>query len=664
MAEKLGEALLDLDTNDRKFNQGVDRAGKKAERLGRVFDDVSRRAIAVGKAMAAGAAVGVAAFGKGIYDATKRLEEMRKASAQVDRALKNSGNTANTSAREIEAFADKLEDRTGRAAEDVMELSANLASFGFGREEFFRAIELADDMAAAWGGDLRQNLEGLSRALDDPINGMAMLSKRGIKLTDDQKAMAAAFLDANDKVGAQGVVFKALEAQVKGVAEAGFDRLSAAIGRGQQRWEAAFEDLVTGRGDAGDLRDTLVDLADTLSSPEFIAAAMGFGEKLAAGIGVAAQAVIWTWGKVKEFLAWLDGQNPANMSADTLATRIAKQQADIAAAEAKLKGAGGSLLGTVGQDAGGWFGTKLGAAEGIANMRRDLDAMLAERTKRADPTQVDVGGTFKKLDGTGTFESPDAMWRFLKPGYGAGGNPYAGQDFTTDATEKQRRAIQDLVADLEHERDMVGLTAREQEILNTIRRAGVDATSNQGKQIRNLITETREHEEQLERQQDLYAALGQAGKTAIEGIVGAMDDGIITGGELLGILGNLLSQAGQFFLGQGAKGGGDLGGILGTIFSGFFADGGLIPNGSFGIVGENGPEPVWGGAGGTHVMSNPDFMEMLGGAGGRVNNVTVNGSGLSQAELTQAIADALDRYDRFQLPGRVADINADPHARG
>jgi hypothetical protein len=211
---------------------------------------------------------------------------------------------------------------------------------------------------------------------------------------------------------------------------------------------------------------------------------------------------------------------------------------------------------------------------------------------------------------------------------------------------------------------MVGLTAREQEILNTIRRAGVSATSDQGKEIRNLITETQEHEEQLERQKDLYTALGQAGKTALQGIVSAMDDGVVSGGELLGILGDLLIQAGSFFMGQGAKGGGDLGGMLSTIFSGFFADGGLIPNGSFGIVGENGPEPVWGGAGGTHVMSNPDFMEMLGGAGRGDMHVQINGSGLTQEQLSWALSDAFERFSRFDLPGRVSEITADPRARG
>src|SRR3546814_6445658 len=39
--------------------------------------------------------------------------------------------------------------------------------------------------------------------------------------------------------------------------------------------------------------------------------------------------------------------------------------------------------------------------------------------------------------------------------------------------------------------------------------------------------------------------------------------------------------------------GGGLFSSIGKFFSGFFADGGLIPTGSFGIVGEAGPEPIF-----------------------------------------------------------------------
>lgn len=649
MAEKLGWALLDLDTDDTKFRRGVARAERHATGLGRTLDDTSRRAGRLGKALAiAAGGAGAAAFTAGIVGAVRRLEELRKASAQVDQALKNSGNTWRSSAKEIEAWADALEDRTGRAAEEVMDVAANLASFGFGRTESFRALTLADDMAAAWGGDLRQNLEGLARALDDPIGGMAMLSKRGIKLTEEQKEMAQAFLDAGDKIAAQGVVFEALEAQVKGVAEAGFGGLSKALAQAQKRWEDAFEDLVTGKGDAEDLRNTLVDLADTLSSPEFIGAVMGFGRVTIQVVDGIAQAIAGAWKALQDLTAWLNRAGGPVERVNKVFGPVggldsATARRDLADYEAML--AGDEPLFNR-----GWVEQRVA----------DLRAELGRRDRRMDDAGAGAGDFAGML---GQFVTPGSS-ALNEPGF----NPYEG--LGTGASDAGKK-VRELIADLQHERDIVGLSALDQEILNTIRRAGVGVMSDEGLQIRALITETAEHREQIEQMQEVYDLLGDIGKSAIMGLVDAMKDGKIEGTELLGILGNVLSMAGNFFLNQGmgsfggpSGGGSGLFGALGSIFAGLFADGGLIPNGSFGIVGEAGPELVTATARGASVMSNADLGSAMAGTPAGPLQIVVQGAGLSQAEMTQAISDAIDRFDRYRLPGRVASITADPLARG
>lgn len=67
-------------------------------------------------------------------------------------------------------------------------------------------------------------------------------------------------------------------------------------------------------------------------------------------------------------------------------------------------------------------------------------------------------------------------------------------------------------------------------------------------------------------------------------------------------------------LGMGASSGGSGGGsgIASALagFAGFFADGGLIPTGSFGIVGEAGPEPIFATAGGVGVLPNSSLRAM------------------------------------------------------
>ncbi|MBA5778070.1 phage tail length tape measure family protein, partial [Stappia sp. F7233] len=55
MVERLGEALLDLSTSDKGFNQGIRQAQTRAEGLGQALDTVAARSQAVGTALVAGA---------------------------------------------------------------------------------------------------------------------------------------------------------------------------------------------------------------------------------------------------------------------------------------------------------------------------------------------------------------------------------------------------------------------------------------------------------------------------------------------------------------------------------------------------------------------------------------------------------------------------------
>ncbi len=229
----IGALRVNLGLDTAEFQNGIKGVQNQMAGLGKIFSGL--------------AAAGVfTAFTTGIGQAVGRIEEMRKLSAQLDRALANTGNTARTSASEVASFADEIERSTGRAAEEIMAVSTNLATFGFSRDVFFDAIELADDMAAAWGGDLKQNVEGLARALADPEKGLAMLTKRGITFTDQQKEMIASFIKANDLIGAQGVVMDALNEQVKGVAASGFSGLTKASANAWKGVEDFFEAIANG----------------------------------------------------------------------------------------------------------------------------------------------------------------------------------------------------------------------------------------------------------------------------------------------------------------------------------------------------------------------------------------------------------------------------------
>jgi phage-related protein len=77
----------------------------------------------------------------------------------------------------------------------------------------------------------------LGKALQDPIKGVSALARVGVTLTEQQKKQAAAMAKSGDTLGAQKIILKAVEKQVKGTAAAtatGGDKMTVAMGEFQE----------------------------------------------------------------------------------------------------------------------------------------------------------------------------------------------------------------------------------------------------------------------------------------------------------------------------------------------------------------------------------------------------------------------------------------------
>jgi hypothetical protein len=102
--------------------------------------------------------------------------------------------------------------------------------------QFDRATMAALDLASAGFGTAEGNAVQLGKALNDPIKGLASLSKSGVTFTDDQKAMIEAMVEGGNVMGAQEMVLKAIETQVGGT--------SVATANGSDRMKIAFSQLM------------------------------------------------------------------------------------------------------------------------------------------------------------------------------------------------------------------------------------------------------------------------------------------------------------------------------------------------------------------------------------------------------------------------------------
>lgn len=175
-------------------------------------------------------------------------------------------------------------------------------------------------------------------------------------------------------------------------------------------------------------------------------------------------------------------------------------------------------------------------------------------------------------------------------------------------------------------------------------------------------------------------AVEAAGPSKLEEVIGqigdAMADAIVEGKSMGDALRGVFKQIAKDLISSGISklisglfggllgGGGGGGGFLGGVFKGFFAKGGTLGAGEWGIAGEAGPEPVVGPA---RIVSNGDAAAAMGGGGGGAMALNVNVTGArGNAEIEEmvqrGVSSGLAQYDRI-LPDRVEAIRRDPRVR-
>lgn len=266
----------------------------------------------------------------GAGELIKGLKEDEEAARRLSAVLKSTGYAAALSQQDIAKWADELERRTGRGAAEIQTVAAQLATFtSIGRTEFLKAIEVADDLAATFGGDLQSNLDAVARALDDPIKGFGNLQKRGFALNDSELARVKAHLKAGEAAKAQGIILDNLANQVRGAAEATNQGLTKALNElrkqagdtfkefaDQHGTSAAIKAMEVAAGSAewlGENLDLVLNAASVLATFMVGRYAVGLGISTAATLAKASAAM--TAKGAIEALSVAMAKNPATMIA-------------------------------------------------------------------------------------------------------------------------------------------------------------------------------------------------------------------------------------------------------------------------------------------------------------------------------------------------------------
>lgn len=208
----------------------------------------------------------------------KNTIEQEKAMAQLEARIKSTGGAAGFTAHELAAMAAGLQRVTTYGDESVMTAQGLLLSFTkIGRDVFPRALDAILDVATGMERDLSASTVLVGKALNDPIKGMAALSKAGITFSDSQKVVIKGLVETGRLSQAQAIILKELEARFGGSARAARDTLGGAI----EGLKNAFGDMfeVPSEG-SSNLIESINRLTGKLSDPATIAAVQNFGSQL------------------------------------------------------------------------------------------------------------------------------------------------------------------------------------------------------------------------------------------------------------------------------------------------------------------------------------------------------------------------------------------------
>ena len=147
--------------------------------------------------------------------------------AQTEAVVKSTGQAAGLTAAQMGEMAGAMSASAGQSlfSDDAILGAQNvLATFtNIKGENFGSATQSILDMSQALGMDLDSAAMQVGKALNDPVKGLAALSRSGVQFTADQEAMIKSMVEAGNVAGAQEIMMNELNTQFGGSAAAAVD---------------------------------------------------------------------------------------------------------------------------------------------------------------------------------------------------------------------------------------------------------------------------------------------------------------------------------------------------------------------------------------------------------------------------------------------------------
>jgi phage-related protein len=230
--------------------------GEAGDKSGKGFAAGFKKVI--GPAMAIAGVVAVANFVKGSIKAGEEAATSNARIQNIAESMNLFGSETDTVTQRLVDLANKQALATGVDQNAIKATQAKLLTFkeiartaDEAGGAFDRATAAAIDLAAAGFGSAESNAVQLGKALNDPVKGIAALTRSGVTFTEAEKEKIKVLVESGQTLEAQNLILEAIETQVGGTAEAtanGSDKIKVAFSQLQETvglaLAPAFETLV------------------------------------------------------------------------------------------------------------------------------------------------------------------------------------------------------------------------------------------------------------------------------------------------------------------------------------------------------------------------------------------------------------------------------------
>lgn len=236
----------------------------------------------------------------------EEARESQKVNALTTQVIKSTGGAAQVSAKQVGSLATAISTKTGIDDEAIQSGANLLLTFknikdeaGAGNNIFDQTTQIMTDMSAAMGKDPKAAAIGLGKALNDPVKGIAALSRVGVQFDADQTDLIKHLVESGDTMGAQKVILHELKSEFGGAAAAS----STAGEKAAVSWANLKEQI-------GTALLPVIDKLETFLSTKIIPAVSTFLGQMQSGKGAGgdfADALHSIWGALQ--LVWPILQN-------------------------------------------------------------------------------------------------------------------------------------------------------------------------------------------------------------------------------------------------------------------------------------------------------------------------------------------------------------------